>query len=553
MPRLTAEQFVKKAKVKHGDKYDYSKINYINLNTKITIICSLHGEFTQRPNEHMKGSGCNNCGRISFANKRCLTTERFIEKAKAVHGDKYDYSKVVYINTNTKVTIMCSSHGEFKQSPNHHLRKKGCKICSNQFIRFNSSTAQEFIEKANKLHNNKYDYSKAKYVNSKIKIIIICHEHGEFEQRPNDHLCSKGCKKCSYKYKLVVNVKYTRKQFIEKAKLKHGNKYDYSEVDYVNGRTKVLIICKIHGKYKQTPSGHLSNGCKMCGLISSSHKQSKSLEQFILDAKAIHGNKYDYTKVEYIRSHQKIIILCPKHGEFEQRPNDHLHSLGCKKCASIQGGLKNKYTIEEFIEKAKVVHRNKYDYSEVIYRGIFNKITIICPKFHKFMQSPSKHLMNQGCSKCNMCPSCGLWRTMGNLCVYCKPKNNNKLYQKTKEYAIVKYLREMIIDEEFIHNKSVGKDCTDGHLFPDIRFDCITYNLIVEIDEHKHRGASYKCDEQRMYDIIAKLGQPCVFIRYNPDNKDSNVIALLEEINDYLHVEDIDFTDMGLKKIYLYY
>jgi hypothetical protein len=172
---------------------------------------------------------------------------------------------------------------------------------------------------------------------------------------------------------------------------------------------------------------------------------------------------------------------------------------------------------------------------------------------------------NSWCSKCLLCPSCNLWRTLGILCIYCcKPKNGNKLYKKTKEYTVVKYLKEKLPDYDFIHNKSVGTECTkndkqdsNGHLFPDIRFDCDFYHLIVEIDEHKHRGSDYKCDKQRMYDIIAKLGLPCIFIRYNPDSKESNKDILVEKVQEYLELDIEDdndiWDDFGFKAEYLFY
>ncbi len=119
---------------------------------------------------------------------------------------------------------------------------------------------------------------------------------------------------------------------------------------------------------------------------------------------------------------------------------------------------------------------------------------------------------------------------------------------------VVKYLRKKLPNNDFIHNRSVGKDCTNGHLLPDIRFDCENYQLIVEIDEHKHRGADYKCDKQRMYDIIAKLGQPCIFVRYNPDSKDSDINILLKTIKKLLKLDDEKAWDeYGFKAIYLFY
>jgi hypothetical protein len=140
------------------------------------------------------------------------------------------------------------------------------------------------------------------------------------------------------------------------------------------------------------------------------------------------------------------------------------------------------------------------------------------------------------------------------LCSYCKPKNHNKLYIKTKEYRVVRFLRNVLPDVDFIHNKSVGKDCTDRHMFPDIRYDCvierdesiIPYHLIVEVDEYQHRGASYKCDQQRMHDIVAKLGVPCIFIRYNPDSTlDDTLVFLSKRVKKYLHLKKPVWNDVS--------
>ena len=136
-------------------------------------------------------------------------------------------------------------------------------------------------------------------------------------------------------------------------------------------------------------------------------------------------------------------------------------------------------------------------------------------------------------------------------------------YQKTKEWIVVNNLRRDLPDTYFIHNKSVGNECTlqdredtNGHLFPDIRFELIGFDLIVEVDEHKHRGAGYSCDERRMYEIIKQLGLPCVFIRYNPDDKKTDYNILLEMVKEYLEIDmnEIDFDEhSGLKVEYLFY
>jgi Probable Zinc-ribbon domain len=186
---------------------------------------------------------------------------------------------------------------------------------------------------------------------------------------------------------------------------------------------------------------------------------------------------------------------------------------------------------------------------------------------HEFWMRPNDIVsQDQWCPKCQFCPSCGLWRTcLGRLCRYCKPKNINKEYTKTKEYQVVKFLKDALPDLPFTHNKSVGKECTDGHLFPDIRYDCTLHNreddtytpyfLIVEVDEFQHRGASYKCDQQRMYDIVAKLGAPCIFIRYNPDTKEKDSLKKLAlRVKNNAAVKSPVWDDTsGLKVIYLFY
>ena len=252
MKRCTTKEFIAKAKIVHGDKYDYSKVNYVNNSTKVTIICPVHGEFEQRPSTHLSGHGCPSC-----SGRKKLTKEEFIKRAKEVHGDKYDYSKVNYVNSSTKVTIICPKHGEFEQTPNLHLKSQGCPNCSGN----KKMTIEEFIKRAKKVHGDKYDYSKVKYVNAMTKVTIICPIHGEFEQTPAKHLSGSGCIRCVKKKQL------TTEEFIEKAREVHGDKYDYSKVNYVNTYTKVTIICPIHGDFEQTPNAHLAGqGCPICNL-----------------------------------------------------------------------------------------------------------------------------------------------------------------------------------------------------------------------------------------------------------------------------------------------
>ena len=315
--KLTTDDFIKKAKEIHGDKYDYSKVKYIDYNTKVCIICSEHGEFWQKPNVHLQGGGCQICASISRKIKRSLNTTEFIKKAKEIHGDKYDYSKVEYLNNRTKICIICPTHGEFCQTPLGHLHGNGCLQCAIE----NRTEKENFIDKAKKLYGDKYDYSKVEYVNSKTKVCIICPEHGEFWITPNNFLRGHNC-----------NGKHTNKltleEFNKRAKEIHGDKYDYSKVDYKNIDSKICIICPEHGEFWQVPANHLrGKGCPKC-----SKSALKDNISFINEVKEIHGDKYDYSKVNYKGNKTKVCIICPEHGEFWQTPSSHLNGNGCPSC-----------------------------------------------------------------------------------------------------------------------------------------------------------------------------------------------------------------------------
>jgi Zn ribbon nucleic-acid-binding protein len=203
MIKKTFEEFIKQAKELNGNKYDYTKVNYINNKTKITIICKEHGEFLQIPYKHLKGAKCPKCNIIKKNLMQTSTTEKFIKQAKELNGNEYDYTKVNYINNKTKITIICKEHGEFLQNSNKHLRGAKCPKCS--IIKkglMQTSTTEKFIKKAIKIHGYKYDYSKVNYINSNSKIIIICKYHGKFEQLPSNHINKRGCIKCGKNMKL---------------------------------------------------------------------------------------------------------------------------------------------------------------------------------------------------------------------------------------------------------------------------------------------------------------------------------------------------------------
>jgi len=325
-----------------------------------------------------------------------LTTEEWIEKAKKVHEDKYDYSKVKYKKAISKVIIICPIHGKFEQTPHAHLQGQGCPICSKPVY-----DTLSFVEESIKKHGNTYDYSKVEYKKAISKVIIICPTHGEFEKTPNKHLGGQGCPICAIQ-KRIEKKSSNKKKFIEKAKRVHGDRYDYSKVEYKKAISKVIIICPIHGEFEQTPASHLSEvGCPKCGIEKSADASRKDLNTFIEQAKRVHGDRYDYSKVVYDNSKRNVIIICPVHGEFEQTPDSHLQGSACQKCGWDNIAQKLSSNKEEFIEKARLVHGNKFDYSKVVYgKNNSEKVVIICPIHGEFEQIPGNHLQGNGCPIC---------------------------------------------------------------------------------------------------------------------------------------------------------
>ena len=266
------KNFIDDANKIHNNKYDYSKVKYVNAKTKVTIICPEHGEFKQILYSHLKGFGCKKCAAIERGNKRLISTKDFIADCIKIHGDKFDYSKVNYTGNKNKVKIICPKHGEFEQMAIEHKTGTSCPECFNdkrkkKNLKFN---LEDFINKINEIiPKNNYDYSKSVYINGHTPINIVCPKHGEIIKTPNNiYRWGKVCKKCNPK-KIQPNA-LTTKDFITRANKIHKNKYNYTNVKYINAKKKVNIICPEHGEFKQIAYNHInknnSQGCPDCAL-----------------------------------------------------------------------------------------------------------------------------------------------------------------------------------------------------------------------------------------------------------------------------------------------
>lgn len=340
--KYDTQKFIEKSKEIHGDYYDYSLVEYISFNKKVKIICPLHGEFQQTPLGHFQKKGCKLCG----LEKVKSTKEIFIQKSKEIHGEEFDYSLVEYINSYTKVKIICSKHGFFEQTPHGHLHGQKCRECKLDKERLNTS---EFIDKAKKKHNNFYDYSLVEYKSAVENVKIICPTHGIFEQRASNHLSGNGCKKCGIEEK-------KRKSYIQDCKNKFGNKYDYSLIkNYENCNIKVDIICIEHGIFQQTLRQHLKRtGCPYCA------GKKMNTDLFIYKSNEIHNNIYDYSLTEYKRASDKVKITCKEHGVFEQMAYVHLQGSGCPICKNSKGEAK----ITNILTKNNITYKPEYTFDD---------------------------------------------------------------------------------------------------------------------------------------------------------------------------------------------
>lgn len=242
----TTETFIKHANIVHNNKYNYSKTIYKNNRDKVIITCNLHGDFAKIPFSHLQGQGCPKCGIFKRSELRKLSHDEFLEKAKQVHGDKYDYSSVLYVNAQEKIKIKCPLHGYFEQMPSTHLRGGECLQCGHDKTGNSlKNTVEDFITLSNKIHNNKYDYSKVKYINNDTKITIVCPKHGDFEQTPRGHISKKGCWKCkaSHGEKTLIEIFIKNKiEYIHEFTLPLYNKLRY---DFYLPKYNVLV--EFHG------------------------------------------------------------------------------------------------------------------------------------------------------------------------------------------------------------------------------------------------------------------------------------------------------------------
>jgi very-short-patch-repair endonuclease len=344
MKRLTQDEFISKCKEKHGNRYDYSKVEYKNISSKIIIICREHGDFKQIAKNHKDGQGCPTCSGSTSLNKY-----QFLEKCDNI---KYDYSliedRIIKSDDYIKVIHKETNLTYIQLSDHHKNGLKPTKIESNSLVK-----------KFKEIHNNKFDYLIEKetyYSTDKIKIINKL-TNDEFYYRVDRHL--KGMKP----NKVTINY------FLFKSKELHGDKYDYSLIESIKGNSdKVEIICKEHGVFSQRVSNHinLGDGCPKCSGVG-----KWNTELLISEFKNVHNNTFDYSYVKFENVGKKVKIICKDHGLFEQNIHKHLKGQGCPECSyNSKGEEYVKMYLDQF--EIKYIRQHSFDTCRYINRLSFD-------------------------------------------------------------------------------------------------------------------------------------------------------------------------------------
>ena len=480
----------------------------------------------------------------------------------------------------------------------------GKKICDN-------NNCNECFEKSFASHEKSKYWSKNNNKNPRTifkstaeKFLFDCNKcKKEFSISPNNITNGKWCKDCGYK-SMVEKVSLKIDDFLEKAKETHGDKYDYSKVIMNGVDRNIIIICKIHGEFQQTPYNHYGcgNGCTLCGFIKRADSKRYTQEEFINKANEIHNNKYDYSKVKYIDSQTSIIIICKLHGEFNQEASSHLGGCGCKKCGEISAHDKQRLTTEEFIIRAKEKYGDIYDYSKSNWISGHTEITITCKTHGDFLQDPFNHLKGHGCKRCTyicnledfideankihnnlydyseciyeksirrmkiICKKCGIFEQSANShldgagCPTCKNKTEQKLYLYLKsKYPLIKTqfklenckFKRYLPFDFCIPNKKIIIELDGGQHFKKVRnWDDPEKTIKKDVFKmQKAKLEGYKVIRISQEDVYKKNNEEWLNKKLITAIEDNNKLDVFISTIDSLYDEHIKLINSGIEII----
>lgn len=361
--KLTREEFIKRSVEINGtEHYDYSKVDYVNVNTKVNIHCNIHDlDFLQSPNMHLyQKGGCPKCAIESSTRYKTKGKEYYIKRIVEKRGDIFDFSNAPENSTKSvKFEVVCKKCGnKFISTFSSLLINKCCRNCFPAQIGV-VKTKEEFIDFCNNIFNFKYDYSKVEYKNNYTKVIVRCPIHDfEFSILPNSHMKQCGCKKCAIE---TVSKKLSRdiNYFLEKFKNVHDDgEFDYSKSEYKGSHVPILIKCKNGHEFWQSPDKHAKGG-KCCHCLG----RHVTTEDFILKSNIENGYRYTYDNVVYVNNWTKVSVTCPKHGDFEVTPMNHCKKgepRGCPRCKDSRGEL----SISIILKKLGIAYKPQYTFDD---------------------------------------------------------------------------------------------------------------------------------------------------------------------------------------------
>jgi len=413
--RCTEKEWIARARAKHGDHYTYADCGYRGMGAPVTISCHEHGPFSQRAQDHLRGSGCPQCAgtrrRASNASAhatRRVANEEMICRFVAVHGEEYDYREVQAEGMKNAVTIICDEHGRFRQSPANHLRGSGCPSCgARRAGALHRLDQAEFERRVHEIHGDRYELSSAVYITQYDQVVVVCREHGPFPVLPLNLWAGSGCPDCGRRDAGIAR-RVTQSEYLLRAVAVHGDRYDHRLLHYGRMHDPITVVCPVHGPFAPTAANYMAGrGCPSCGTASAATRRLPRLllplDEVLARFRDAHGERYDYSRVVYQHSMRRVEIGCAVHGPFLQRPASHWLGKGCPTCGHavrLAWAAAQILSTEEAIRRFKQLHGDRYDYSHVLYERYHLPVSIICAHHGLFRQTPQAHLEGKGCPQC---------------------------------------------------------------------------------------------------------------------------------------------------------
>lgn len=311
----TTVTFIKAAKEVHGNRFDYSKVQYLKSRLPVTIICKQHGRFYPEPASHLRGTGCSKC-----TGNYKKDFQKFKSEAAAKHANNYSYDGSSYTGYKGNISIICK-HGVYTCTVSQHLYGRCCSLCATGI------KTQKFVKAAQEVHKGLYQYTKTIFLGSLQEVEIVCKIHGSFFRIASEHLRGQGCRDCA----VGKANDLKRKAFITKAKKVHGDLFNYDKVTYPLQKGRIEIVCKLHGSFLQAPATHLvGSGCPDCVAKSYSNIAINWIEQYAFTHRlksiqhALNGGEYliPSTRFKVDGYHPRSNTVFEFHGDaFHGNPN----------------------------------------------------------------------------------------------------------------------------------------------------------------------------------------------------------------------------------------